>query len=80
MTTATFDERRYDLDWLRIIAFGLLIFYHVGMYYVPWQWHVDHPEPSQFGEPFMMLLNPWRLSLLAANRTRPTNSTTSSTP
>ncbi len=27
--------RRHDLDWLRIIAFGLLVLYHVGMFYVP---------------------------------------------
>ncbi len=32
--------RRYDLDWLRIIAFLLLILYHIGMFYVPWSWHV----------------------------------------
>ena len=32
--------RRYDLDWLRIAAFGLLIGYHVGMLYVPWDFHV----------------------------------------
>ena len=30
---STLHTRRYDLDWLRIIAFGLLIFYHVGMFY-----------------------------------------------
>ena len=29
-------ERRIDLDWVRIAAFGLLIFYHVGMLYVSW--------------------------------------------
>ena len=34
------NVRRYDLDWLRIIAFGLLILYHVGMFYVTWGWHV----------------------------------------
>ena len=27
-------DRRIDLDWVRILAFGLLIFYHVGMLYV----------------------------------------------
>lgn len=56
--------RRHDLDWLRVIAFGLLIFYHIGMYYVPWGWHVksDHAGPG--AEPLMRLLNPWRLSLL----------------
>lgn len=56
--------RRYDLDWLRVIAFGLLIFYHVGMYYVTWGWHVKSPYESSFLEPAMMLLNPWRLPLL----------------
>ena len=34
MTAITNPARRYDLDWLRVIAFGLLIFYHIGMYYV----------------------------------------------
>jgi peptidoglycan/LPS O-acetylase OafA/YrhL len=29
------SERRYDLDALRVFAFGLLILYHVGMFYVP---------------------------------------------
>ena len=27
-------QRRYDLDWVRIGAFMLLILCHVGMYYV----------------------------------------------
>ena len=58
------NNRRYDLDWLRVIAFGLLIFYHVGMYYVTWGWHVKSPYTSSFLEPAMMLLNPWRLPLL----------------
>lgn len=34
--------RRYDLDWLRVIAFGLLIFYHVGMLFVPWDFHIKN--------------------------------------
>lgn len=63
MTVET-STRRYDLDWLRVIAFGLLIFYHVGMYYVTWGWHVMSPYSSDFLEPAMSLLNPWRLSLL----------------
>ncbi|SDD89220.1 Acyltransferase family protein [Kordiimonas lacus] len=62
--THTMNNRRYDLDWLRVVAFGLLIFYHVGMYYVTWGWHVKSPYESDFLEPAMMLLNPWRLSLL----------------
>src|SRR6202023_2764439 len=57
-------QRRYDLDWVRIGAFLLLIFYHVGMYYVTWDWHVKSPQASAAIEPLMMLTSPWRLSLL----------------
>lgn len=57
-------ERRYDLDWIRICAFGVLILYHVGMYYVTWDWHVNSPHASHALEPFMLLSAPWRLSLL----------------
>jgi glucans biosynthesis protein C len=57
-------QRRYDLDWVRIGAFMLLILYHVGMYYVTWDWHVKSPHASATIEPLMMLSSPWRLSLL----------------
>lgn len=57
-------NRRYDLDWLRIIAFGLLIFYHCGMFYVSWDWHVKSRFASDAIQPLMMLTNPWRLTLL----------------
>ncbi len=57
-------RRRPDLDWIRVGAFGLLIFYHVGMAFVTWDWHVKTAHPSPALEPFMVLLNPWRLSLL----------------
>jgi len=58
------NDRRIDLDWVRILAFGLLIFYHVGMYYVTWGWHVKSPFASHAIEPLMVLSSPWRLSLL----------------
>lgn len=57
-------ERRHDLDWVRICAFGLLVVYHVGMYYVTWDWHVKSPYSSATIEPLMLLSSPWRLSLL----------------
>ena len=56
--------RRYDLDWLRIVAFSLLIFYHVGMFYVTWGWHVKSVYASPTVEPLMSMVNPWRLALL----------------
>lgn len=56
--------RLYFLDWVRIIAFVILIFFHVGMYYVSWDWHVKSAAASAAPEPFMMMSSPWRLSLL----------------
>lgn len=57
-------SRRYDLDWLRIAAFLLLIFYHVGMVYVTWDYHAKSAHAGPALEPLMLLLNPWRLGLL----------------
>src|SRR3974390_3312121 len=64
LPTENLGERRYDLDWVRIGAFTLLIFYHVGMYYTTWDWHVKSPHASAAIEPLMLMLAPWRLSLL----------------
>ena len=58
------DGRRLDLDWIRIAAFGLLILYHVGMLYVPWNFHVKSAHRLAEIEPLMLALNPWRLALL----------------
>jgi len=57
--------RRHDIDALRVIAFTLLIFYHIGMFYVSnWDWHVKSQYQSQFLENIMLLFNHWRLPLL----------------
>ena len=56
--------RHYGMDWLRIGAFALLILYHTGMGFVPWDWHVKwHETPSWVRYP-MLATNGWRLSLL----------------
>ncbi len=57
-------ERRVELDWVRIGAFGLLIFYHVGMLYVSWGFHTKSAHRITALEPLMLVLNPWRLALL----------------
>lgn len=56
--------RRYDLDWIRVGAFFLLILYHVGMLYVSWDFHIKSPRIVEAVQPLMMLTNPWRLTLL----------------
>ncbi|MDP3749409.1 MAG: acyltransferase family protein [Phenylobacterium sp.] len=64
MTSSATSERRPDLDWIRVGAFFLLILYHVGMFYVPWDFHVKSPDPVEWLRPVMWLTNPWRLTLL----------------
>lgn len=57
-------ERHYGMDWLRIGAFALLIFYHIGMVFVPWDFHIKTAQPMAWVEIPMLLTNPWRLTLL----------------
>ncbi len=57
-------ERRYDLDWLRVMVFGLLILYHVGMFFVPWGWHIKNNEISESMRWPMLFVNQWRLPIL----------------
>lgn len=57
-------QRHYGMDWLRIAAFGLLILYHIGMYFVPWGWHVKIAEPLDWVQVPMLATNSWRLPLL----------------
>lgn len=56
--------RRYDLDWLRVIVFALLIFYHVGMFFVPWGWHIKNNVIYEWLRWPMLFLNQWRLPIL----------------
>jgi hypothetical protein len=63
--TQVIDQRRYDIDWLRTLAFIVLILYHVGMFYVAdWGWHIKSAEQSVWLQNVMLLTNPWRMSLL----------------
>lgn len=58
-------KRLVELDWLRVLAFGLLIFYHVGMLYADgWGWHYKSSYSSKFLTNIMLWSNQWRMSLL----------------
>ncbi|NAS12454.1 acyltransferase family protein [Poritiphilus flavus] len=56
--------RRYDMDWLRVLVFGLLILYHVGMFFVPWGWHIKNNDIYGWLRYPMLFLNQWRLPIL----------------
>ncbi|MEN1928149.1 acyltransferase [Luteimonas sp. MJ250] len=57
--------RRHDIDALRVIAFGLLIAYHVGMVYVAdWGYHVKAGQQAHWLQWPMIAVNRWRMPLL----------------
>jgi hypothetical protein len=59
------SARRYDLDWLRIIAIITLLFYHTGMLYVlSWDWHIKSTAQSAPMKEVMRWLHQWRMPLL----------------
>jgi len=59
------DSRHYFIDWLRIIAFATLIFYHIGMLYSPnWGFHFKSNYTYEIVEYFMLLFFPWRMLLI----------------
>jgi hypothetical protein len=56
--------RRADLDWLRVLAFGLLIAYHAGMAWSGWAWNLTSPETLDGLRPAMLFVNRWRMPLV----------------
>ncbi len=64
LSDPSFLIRRYDLDWLRVIAFGILIFFHVGMFFNHWEWHIKNNELTRVVEWPMRFTSQWRMSLL----------------
>ena len=58
------DTRRNDLDWLRLIAIVILLFFHTGMWFNTWGWHVKNNETSTSFNYWMVWLHFWRMPLL----------------
>ncbi|MBX3242368.1 MAG: acyltransferase family protein [Chitinophagaceae bacterium] len=56
--------RRYDLDWLRVLAFSLLIMHHVSFFFVPWEWVVKNNIVYKWMAVPMQFMSQWRLPLL----------------
>ena len=61
------NYRRYDIDWLRVIAIGLLLLYHISIGFQPWGVFIgfiqsDIPLNSLWIP--MSMMNVWRIPLL----------------
>ena len=40
------NERRYDIDWLRVIAMLAIFVFHSTRFFDPEGWHLKNPEQS----------------------------------
>lgn len=60
-------QRRYDIDWLRVIAIGLLLIYHVAISFQPWGVFIGFIQNSESMDWVwipMSMLNVWRIPIL----------------
>ncbi len=58
------STRLYYLDWLRVLAFGLLIIFHCAMPFVEFGWEIKNKEHSIPLSRLILWLHQWRLPLL----------------
>ena len=64
LSTSSQKTRQYYIDWIRVLAFGILIFFHTGMFFVHWGWHVKNNELTEILEIPMEWLHLWQKPLL----------------
>ncbi|MCS5490697.1 acyltransferase family protein [Algoriphagus limi] len=60
-------QRRYDIDWLRVIAIALLLIYHIAIVFQPWAMFLGFIKSNELMEGLwkpMSLLNVWRIPFL----------------
>jgi|SRR5579871_6031444 len=57
-------ERKYFIDWVRVLAFFLLILFHCAMPFVIFGWEVKNKEQSFVLSTIIWWLHQWRLPLL----------------
>jgi glucans biosynthesis protein C len=58
------NERKYYIDWVRVLAFFILLFFHCAMPFVIFGWEVKNPETSLGLSRLVWWLHQWRLPLL----------------
>ena len=59
--------RRYDIDWIRVIAIGLLLLYHTAIGFQPWGLFIGFITNNEFLQALwtpMTMLNIWRIPIL----------------
>ncbi len=55
--------RRYDIDWLRIFAMGMVFLFHCARFFNNEGWHVKNDELSLGMSVFVMVVGQWTMPL-----------------
>ncbi|MGL6268944.1 MAG: acyltransferase family protein [Chitinophagaceae bacterium] len=58
------SERHHYIDWVRVLAFLLLIFFHCAMPFVNYGWEIKNKETSAGLTRLIWWMHQWRLPLL----------------
>lgn len=62
--TSKNNQRLYYLDWLRILAFGLLFVFHSVRFFDDFEWHVKNEEHSMLANFIVGFTHGWRMHLI----------------
>jgi len=56
-------NRRYDIDWLRILAMLMVFIYHCGRFFNDEDWHVKNPQTSYSVTVSLAIVGQWMMPL-----------------
>lgn len=58
------SKRIYSLDWLRVLAFTAVFFYHCGRFFNQSEWHIKNSTTSDFADTLMGFFELWGMPLI----------------
>jgi len=58
------NERKHYIDWLRVLAFGLLIIFHSWRPFDHFPWHIKNEEQNFIFDMLTMFTHGWRMFLI----------------
>ena len=59
-------QRRYDLDWLRVLAFSGVFLYHCSRFFNQSDWHIKNATTSPLVDLFTSIFDLWGMPLIFA--------------
>ena len=60
----TQEKRRFDLDWLRVLAILTVFIFHSGRFFDRMDWHVKNPMTHEGLQTWTMFLASWMMPLI----------------